>query len=138
MSTKNAGFSLIELMVVVAIIGILASLSLPAYKDYVKRAHVAEGIGLATAAKSAIADYYGTKGEWPTGNADAGMVSAASIRTNAVRSLLVNASQIIVTFNTKVTPGATLILQGGGENIISRWSCTGGTVESRYRPSACR
>jgi type IV pilus assembly protein PilA len=138
MSAKQAGFTLIELIIVVSIIGILMGLSLPAYKDYVKRAHVAEGMGLATSAKSAIADYYGTNGKWPSNNTAAGMVSAASIKTNAVRSVHINSSQIIIVFNTKVSSSATLILQGGGENIISHWSCSGGTLEHRYRPSACR
>ena len=138
MSRIQAGFTLIELMIVVAIIGILAAVALPAYQDYTKRAHVAEGVGLATGAKSAVAEYYVAKGVWPANNADAGMQSAASIKGNAVRSIEVSTSQIIVTFNTKVSSGATVILQGGGADAISRWSCTGGTLEPRYRPSNCR
>ena len=138
MSRVQAGFTLIELMIVVAIIGILAAVALPAYQDYTKRAHVAEGISLASSAKSAIAEHYVTKGDWPTNNAQAGLVSAASVKGNAVRSIQVNASQVIVTFNTKVVAGSTVVVQGGGLDEISRWSCTGGTLETRYRPSSCR
>lgn len=138
MSRVQSGFTLIELMIVVAIIGILAAVALPAYQDYTKRGHVAEGISLATAAKSAVAEYYTSKGDWPANNVAAGLASAASVKGNAVRSVSVNASQITVTFNTKVTAGATIVLQGGGADVISRWSCTGGTLEARYRPSTCR
>src|SRR5690554_1470667 len=106
------GFTLIELMIVVAIIGILAAVALPAYQDYTKRSHVSEGLSLAAGAKTAVTEFYSSNGEWPTNNTAAGIALAASITGNAVRTVAVATSQITVTFNTKVAPGATLILEG--------------------------
>jgi type IV pilus assembly protein PilA len=133
------GFTLIELMIVVAIIGILAAIALPAYQDYTKRSHVSEGLSLAAGARTAVTEYYSSNGEWPANNAAAGIASAASITGNAVRQVSVNTSQITVTFNTKVEPGATLVLEGdvaSGGSV--EWTCTGGTLASKYRPANCR
>lgn len=141
---KNAqGFTLIELMIVVAIIGILAAIAIPAYQDYTKRSHVSEGLNLAGGAKAAVAEYYASNGSWPTNNPLAGLKLQNSINGNAVNSVLVSNNQITVTFNTKVTSGATLILQGttlsGGSQVGAiRWVCTGGNVNSKYRPANCR
>ena len=59
-------------MIVVAIVGILAAVALPAYQDYTKRAHVSEGIGLAQGAQSGVAEYFSDRASWPTSNAEAG------------------------------------------------------------------
>jgi|SRR5690606_24740332 len=132
------GFTLIELMIVVAIIGILAAIALPAYQDYTKRSHVSEGLSLAAGARTAVTEYYSSNGEWPTDNAAAGITSAASITGNAVTQVSVNTSQITVTFNTKVESNATLILEGDATDGSVKWSCTGGTLNSKYRPANCR
>jgi|SRR5690554_6321414 len=133
------GFTLIELMIVVAIIGILAAIALPAYQDYTKRSHVSEGLSLAAGARTAVTEYYSSNGEWPADNAAAGIASAASITGNAVRQVSVDTSQITVTFNTKVEPGATLILEGDvGSGGSVEWNCTGGDLASKYRPANCR
>ena len=111
------GFTLIELMIVVAIIGILAAVALPAYQDYTKRSHVSEGLALAGGSKTAVTEYYSSNGVWPTGNGSAGIAPAASIKGNAVRSVAVTQSgKITVTFNTKVDTGKTLELQGTNAN----------------------
>ncbi|MBS7838873.1 pilin [Wohlfahrtiimonas chitiniclastica] len=78
------GFTLIELMIVVAIIGILSMFALPAYQDYTKRTYVAEGIGLASAAKMAATEFYSSEAEWPKNNKEAGLPAAKDIKGQAV------------------------------------------------------
>ncbi|HFB3386826.1 TPA: pilin, partial [Neisseria gonorrhoeae] len=78
MNTLQKGFTLIELMIVIAIVGILAAVALPAYQDYTARAQVSEAILLAEGQKSAVTEYYLNNGEWPKNNASAGVASSAS------------------------------------------------------------
>jgi len=136
------GFTLIELMIVVAIIGILASVALPAYQDYTKRSHVAEGMSLAAGAKSAVTEYYSSEGQWPTNNATAGIASAASINGNAVRSVTVATSTITVLFNTKVESGKKLVLKAdASDGGAVKWDCTstaGTDVNVKFLPASCR
>lgn len=137
-TNKNKGFSLIELMIVVAIIGILAAMALPAYQTYTKRAHVAEGLTLANSAKIAITDYYSTFGKYPINNIDVGIMQAASIHSDSVSSIAVSSSKVIITYNTKVLSGTTIEIAGTMLGSSIQWSCTGGTVPLQYRPSNCR
>lgn len=140
---KNAkGFTLIELMIVVAIIGILAAIALPAYQDFTKRGHVSEGMGLAAAAKTAVVEYYAANGV-ATGmsNANVGLAASNLITGNAVTGLTVGATgNITVTFNDKVTNNATLILVPtfNATNGSVKWTCNSGTVLDKYLPSNCR
>ena len=69
---KQQGFTLIELMIVVAIIGILAAIAIPAYQDYTIRAQVSEGLNLSAGAKAAVAEYFMDSGNFPTTNTEAG------------------------------------------------------------------
>ena len=132
------GFTLIELMIVVAIIGILAAIALPAYQDYTKRTHVSEGLTLASGAKASVTEYYSSQGKFPTKNASAGLAAAADIKGNAVTSVEVASGKITITYNDKVTNGATLNLSPitGAGGV--QWSCKGGSVIAKYRPSNCR
>jgi type IV pilus assembly protein PilA len=133
------GFTLIELMIVVAIIGILAAIALPAYQDYTKRAHVSEGLELAASAKTGVAEYYGTNNAWPTTNALAGLATATNITGNAVRSVGVGANGVItVTYRTQVGAGATILLTPTDSSGSVTWNCTGGTVSDKYKPANCR
>lgn len=143
MKKVQQGFTLIELMIVVAIIGILAAVAIPAYQDYTIRAKVTEGLSLASAAKTAVSEYYASKGELPTNNSEAGLAPAASIGGNNVSSVEVTGSGLItVTFTgTPAIAGSTLELEplqtGGGVS----WTCKTGSsngLENKYLPSSCR
>ncbi|HGL9157321.1 TPA: pilin, partial [Neisseria gonorrhoeae] len=89
MNTLQKGFTLIELMIVIAIVGILAAVALPAYQDYTARAQVSEAILLAEGQKSAVTEYYLNHGEWPENNGDAGVASASEIKGKYVESVTV-------------------------------------------------
>lgn len=138
MRSVQKGFTLIELMIVVAIIGILAAVALPAYQDYTKRSHVSEGLSLAGGAKTAVTEYYSSEGDWPSDNAAAGIAQASSIKGNAVDSVTVDGSKITVAFNQKVESGATIELKGSDNGGSIDWSCKDGTLVSKYRPANCR
>ncbi|HGH6118777.1 TPA: pilin [Neisseria meningitidis] len=87
MNTLQKGFTLIELMIVIAIVGILAAVALPAYQDYTARAQVSEAILLAEGQKSAVTEYYLNHGEWPKNNTSAGVASSSEIKGKYVKSV---------------------------------------------------
>lgn len=131
------GFTLIELMIVVAIIGILAAIALPAYQDYTKRSHVSEGLSLAGGAKASVTEYVADKGVWPTSNVQAGL--APTITGNAVNSVVVSGAGLItITYNTKADAAKTLIMTPTRSAGSIKWTCTGGTLPTKYRPATCR
>ncbi|MEH6736853.1 MAG: pilin [Shewanella sp.] len=136
---KNAkGFTLIELMIVVAIIGILAAIALPAYQDFTKRGHVSEGLSLAAGAKAAVTEYYSTQSVFPANNAAAGISAAATIKGNAVTGVEVVDGVITVTFGTQVD-GAKLVLTPTDQTGSVSWVCSGGALmEAAWLPSNCR
>ncbi|WP_461245142.1 pilin [Neisseria gonorrhoeae] len=90
MNTLQKGFTLIELMIVIAIVGILAAVALPAYQDYTARAQVSEAILLAEGQKSAVTEYYLNHGKWPKDNTSAGVASSSSIKGKYVKQVEVN------------------------------------------------
>jgi type IV pilus assembly protein PilA len=142
MKFTEKGFTLIELMIVVAIIGILAAVAIPAYQDYTKRANVTEGLGLASAAKTAVTEFYNSKGSLPTNNASAGLVATpTSIKGNAVNQVSVSPGLVTITYNTKVISNGTLVLSAitGAGGV--QWKCklpSGSSIKSQWLPSSCR
>src|SRR5690606_1505696 len=101
MKKIQQGFTLIELMIVIAILGILMAIAIPAYQDYTVRAKVSEGLNVAGAAKLAVAETFQTNGGWPsttTGNASAGLPAAISINGNNVASVTVSGSLITIAY----------------------------------------
>lgn len=101
MRKVQQGFTLIELMIVVAIIGILASIAIPAYQDYTVRTQVTEGMNLAAEAKQTIGDFWSSRGRLPPNNASAGLAAAASITGNYVTNLTVNNGRITLTYGNR-------------------------------------
>jgi len=139
----SAGFTLIELMIVVAIIAILASIAIPAYQNYLIRAQVSEGIVLADGAKSAVWDYYANTGQLPSNNQSAGLVSAASITGSYVSNVNVTGGSIKVLFNgpkanTQITNPSEYLRLSPTPGVGSiTWTCSG-TLSPAYLPTSCR
>ena len=141
MKAIQKGFTLIELMIVIAIIGILAVVALPAYQDYTARAQVSEALTLAEGQKSAVTEYRSDRGAWPTTNTEAGV--ASSISGKYVASVQVGADGIITATMKSANvnndiKGKTLILTPTDQNGSFTWTCDEGTIAQKFRPSTCR
>ena len=110
MKLVQKGFTLIELMIVVAIIGILAAIAIPAYQDYTIRAQVTEGLNLAGGAKTAVAEYFAQNGTWPTalvGNAAGQLGFTAAPTGKYVASIALNAGTINITYGLQANANLT-------------------------------
>ncbi|HFA5617117.1 TPA: pilin, partial [Neisseria gonorrhoeae] len=128
MNTLQKGFTLIELMIVIAIVGILAAVALPAYQDYTARAQVSEAILLAEGQKSAVTEYYLNHGIWPANNTSAGVASPPTdIKGKYVQSVTVTNGVVTAQMNpsgvNKEIKGKKLSLWAKRENGSVKWFC---------------
>ncbi|MFA6231276.1 MAG: pilin [Rhodanobacter sp.] len=146
MKNVQKGFTLIELMIVVAIIAILAAIAIPAYQDYLIRSQVSEGAVLADGAKTAMAEFYSNTGHFPKTNASAGLATNTSIKGQYVSQVdvatavgKITASYGGAKANVAISTGPkTLIFSAVTNGGSIEWHCTGGTVDSKYLPTSCR
>ncbi|HGN7023320.1 TPA: pilin, partial [Neisseria gonorrhoeae] len=127
MNTLQKGFTLIELMIVIAIVGILAAVALPAYQDYTARAQVSEAILLAEGQKSAVTEYYLNNGKWPEDNGAAGVASSSSIKGKYVKEVEVKNGVVTAEMKSdgvnKEIKGKRLSLWARRENGSVKWFC---------------
>lgn len=127
MKRVQQGFTLIELMIVVAIIGILAAIAIPQYAEYTNRARISEGLQLSNGAKTALAEYYSSEGKYPADNAAAGLQAAGNIKGNNVDALTVTLADIAITYSglSLATCGAA-----GGDIVL--------TADCATFPGSCK
>ncbi|HEZ6784111.1 TPA: pilin [Neisseria meningitidis] len=162
MNTLQKGFTLIELMIVIAIVGILAAVALPAYQDYTARAQVSEAILLAEGQKSAVTEYYLNHGEWPANNSSAGVASSSKIKGKYVKEVEVKNGVVTATMASsnvnKEIKGKKLSLWAKRQDGSVKWFCgqpvtrdanatndavkadtgTAKKIDTKHLPSTCR
>ncbi len=160
MKKVQQGFTLIELMIVVAIIGILAAVAIPAYQDYTIRAQASEGLSLMAAAKTAVTETYLNDGAWPATRADAGMSATATDTSGQyVTGVQVADGEITATYgnnaNATISTNTLVLTPYETADGSIAWQCssavngpapagtaatgpTAGTLPSQYAPSQCR
>ncbi|HGF8812453.1 TPA: pilin [Neisseria meningitidis] len=161
MNTLQKGFTLIELMIVIAIVGILAAVALPAYQDYTARAQVSEAILLAEGQKSAVTEYYLNHGIWPSDNSSAGVATSSEIKGKYVEKVEVAKGVITATMLStgvnKEIQGKKLSLWAKRQAGSVKWFCgqpvtraakatnaddvtsdTTANIDTKHLPSTCR
>ena len=139
---KQQGFTLIELMIVVAIIGILAAIAIPAYQDYTIRAQVSEGLNLSGGAKAAVTEFFQDRGILPADNATAGLEAGANIQGKYVEAVNVVNGVITVEFgndaHTTIAPNSIRLTPDTTAAGSVQWDCDSAAIQNKHLPAACR
>ena len=156
MKRMQEGFTLIELMIVVAIIGILAAIAIPAYQNYTIRSQVTEGLNLASAVETGVAEYYANTGSWPANMTTAGGDAVNAPSGKYVTGVTVTTGGVITATygnqaNSAILNGTLILTPGANANGDVTWICgdhtaptgisvtgTKGTVAQKYLPQVCR
>ena len=147
--TDQAGFTLIELMIVVAIIGILAAIAIPQYQAYTGRAQAAEAINLFSGVKTSLGEYFNENAAWPVAadctaaddcNAVLGLSAAADIEGTYVGSVKAASGTgiVTVTFDEGVHKGDTMTFTPTNNTGTIEWACASGSIADSQLPSSCR
>ena len=142
---NQKGFTLIELMIVVAIIAILAAIAISQYQDYVIRSQVSEGSSLADGVKTAVGEFVNNRGYFPAANSSAGLATAASIKGEYVSAVNVGTTTgvIIASYagakaNTKISTGPKTLSFSAVRNAGSlEWHCKSADMPQKWCPSSC-
>lgn len=150
---KQQGFTLIELMIVIAIIGILAAVAIPAYTDYLKRSKVAEAIGLMAGLKTPVEEYIGSKGlsNWPSSAAE--ITGLLGGKVTGKYTSIINPSNVAGSYGFEATMKGVSTDWGGAGLVVhleyltsdKSWDCKTGTIaagtgglDAAYLPTACK
>jgi len=142
MPNEQQGFTLIELMIVVAIIGTLAALAVPAYQDYTIRAQITDGLKLSAGAKVAVSEYYMDSGDWPNNNNQANLANQNDITGKYTNRLRVNGNVIVITYgndaHNAISNQRVELTAVDNAGSIS-WTCaSAGNIQANHLPAACR
>jgi type IV pilus assembly protein PilA len=142
MKKLQKGFTLIELMIVVAIIAILAAIAISQYQDYVIRSQVSEGSSLADGVKTAVGEFVNNTGHFPPNNQSAGLASSGSISGQYVSAVTAAGGPIIATFagakaNDKLKAGKTLTFSPKTNAGSIEWHCLSHALPQKWCPSSC-